>query len=142
MSTLRGDNGYGYCPVCGNPGVDRERRLNGNDRCSLGHCYPSADALRQGPAQVRQILDEAKAGQLAKLMYDVLPEVLQAMRERPGRTHTMQEDAQAAMNGMLQAITMRGYTIVHRFDVDNILTQVNALQETVDQLVKAKGKPS
>jgi hypothetical protein len=39
---------YGYCPHCGLPGLSRERRPNGNDRCSQGHVYPSADALREG----------------------------------------------------------------------------------------------
>lgn len=36
---------YGYCPVCGKPGVSRERRPNGDDRCEVGHTYPSRDAL-------------------------------------------------------------------------------------------------
>lgn len=36
---------YGYCPTCGAPGVERERRLNGNDTCTNGHVYPSAKAL-------------------------------------------------------------------------------------------------
>lgn len=35
---------YGYCPRCGAKSVDRERRLNGNDRCENGHQYPSAHA--------------------------------------------------------------------------------------------------
>lgn len=35
---------YGYCPVCGAPGVARERRLNGDDRCQSGHTYPSNTA--------------------------------------------------------------------------------------------------
>lgn len=36
---------YGYCPYCDQPGISRERRLDGNDRCSNGHIYPSAQAL-------------------------------------------------------------------------------------------------
>ncbi len=36
---------YGYCPRCGGVGVNRERRLNGNDRCENGHQYPSAHAM-------------------------------------------------------------------------------------------------
>jgi len=42
---------YGYCPVpkCGAPGVERERRPNGNDKCANGHEYPSADALAERP---------------------------------------------------------------------------------------------
>ena len=36
---------YGFCPTCGGPGLSRERRLNGNDRCGRGHVYPSKDAL-------------------------------------------------------------------------------------------------
>ena len=35
---------YGCCPVCGLPGVSRERRPDGNDRCENGHTYPSRDA--------------------------------------------------------------------------------------------------
>jgi HK97 family phage portal protein len=36
---------YGYCPRCGAPGVTRERRPDGNDRCSNGHTYPSRQRL-------------------------------------------------------------------------------------------------
>lgn len=39
-----GENIYGYCPTCGEPGELRERRPNGNDTCEAGHTYPSAEA--------------------------------------------------------------------------------------------------
>lgn len=32
---------YGYCPLCGAVGVERERRPNGNDKCANGHVYAS-----------------------------------------------------------------------------------------------------
>lgn len=35
---------YGFCPQCGAPGVMRERRHDGNDRCEKGHEYPSRSA--------------------------------------------------------------------------------------------------
>lgn len=35
---------YGFCPICGVAGTERERRLNGDDRCANGHKYPSAKA--------------------------------------------------------------------------------------------------
>lgn len=38
---------YGYCPQCGAPGITRERRINGNDKCGNGHIYPSIDALNK-----------------------------------------------------------------------------------------------
>ncbi len=38
---------YGYCPACGAKGVTRERRPNGNDKCTNGHTYPSSTALKQ-----------------------------------------------------------------------------------------------
>ena len=38
---------YGYCPVCGGAGVMRERRPNGDDKCTNGHKYPSSKALAQ-----------------------------------------------------------------------------------------------
>lgn len=40
---------YGYCPECGMPGVERERRPDGNDRCSRGHVYPSRNATHPHP---------------------------------------------------------------------------------------------
>ena len=42
-------NVYGYCPQCGEPGESRQRCLNGNDRCIMGHSYPSSDALKERP---------------------------------------------------------------------------------------------
>lgn len=35
---------YGYCPRCGAPGKNRERRPNGNDTCERGCVYPSMSA--------------------------------------------------------------------------------------------------
>ena len=35
---------YGLCPRCGEPGVSRERRPNGYDKCRMGHEYPSREA--------------------------------------------------------------------------------------------------
>ena len=35
---------YGYCPECGEKGVMRERRPDGNDKCANGHTYPSCKA--------------------------------------------------------------------------------------------------
>lgn len=39
---------YGFCPICGAPGVSRERRPNGNDTCQNGHVYPSREAEAVG----------------------------------------------------------------------------------------------
>lgn len=43
--------GYGACPMCGAPGVNRERRPNGDDTCANGHKYPSAKAVRKAMTQ-------------------------------------------------------------------------------------------
>ena len=41
---------YGTCPICGAPGVTRERRLlHGVDRCATGHVYPSVEARHGTP---------------------------------------------------------------------------------------------
>jgi cytidyltransferase-like protein len=40
---------YDYCPICGEEGVQRERRPNGNDTCKNGHVYPSADRIKKSP---------------------------------------------------------------------------------------------
>ena len=42
-----GPSVYGYCPKCGAPGHSRERRLNGDDKCTNGHKYPSRDANKE-----------------------------------------------------------------------------------------------
>lgn len=42
---------YGYCPECGAPGVTRERRPDGDDKCSNGHRYPSRSAHASLPTQ-------------------------------------------------------------------------------------------
>ena len=42
---MKMNNLYGFCPICGGEGVQRERRLNGNDKCENGHTYPSRSAL-------------------------------------------------------------------------------------------------
>jgi hypothetical protein len=39
------DIGYGFCPICGSPGISRERRPNGNDLCRKGHKYLSSSAI-------------------------------------------------------------------------------------------------
>jgi hypothetical protein len=39
---------YGLCPICGANGIMRERRPNGNDRCSAGHVYASSRAVGVG----------------------------------------------------------------------------------------------
>jgi hypothetical protein len=44
---------YGTCPECGSPGVSRERRQNGNDKCGRGHTYPSSSA---GTRLVKKVL--------------------------------------------------------------------------------------
>lgn len=35
------DKGYGFCPICGSPGIQRERRPNGDTLCENGHKCPS-----------------------------------------------------------------------------------------------------
>ena len=53
---------YGFCPFCGLPGVDRERRPNGNDRCGNDHVYPSRAATLMQKAK-----DEPEAHTVAEL---------------------------------------------------------------------------
>lgn len=36
---------YGLCPICGQPGISRERRPDGNDKCYNAHTYPSKSAI-------------------------------------------------------------------------------------------------
>ena len=43
---MKDETPYGFCPICGAPGLSRERRPNGNDHCAKGCTYPSKDAVR------------------------------------------------------------------------------------------------
>lgn len=45
-------NPYGYCPMCGAPGRERERRPNGFDVCTNKHVYLSAKAVEKAPQRV------------------------------------------------------------------------------------------
>lgn len=64
---------YGLCPICGAPGVTRERRPGGNDTCKAGHCYPSRDARvqRQSP-QESQAPTRADVPAAAAACFDAL----------------------------------------------------------------------
>ena len=39
------EHAYGFCPICGKPGVQRSRGPDGFDVCETGHTYPSKDAV-------------------------------------------------------------------------------------------------
>lgn len=55
---------YGYCPICGEAGIRRERRINGFDTCSHGHYYHSSKAMNApyaGTAPSGVVLDEIYA---------------------------------------------------------------------------------
>jgi hypothetical protein len=45
---------YDLCPTCGAPGISRERRIDGNDRCKNGHVYPSRLAVRPNTPPVAE----------------------------------------------------------------------------------------
>jgi hypothetical protein len=62
---------YGYCPTCGAIGVSRERRPNGDDRCSNGHVYASASAVgrpqRKAPEPNKLLADPEAVAAIKKL---------------------------------------------------------------------------
>ncbi|USN15543.1 hypothetical protein KIKIMORA_04250 [Brevundimonas phage vB_BpoS-Kikimora] len=41
----------GYCPHCGDDGMSRERRPDGNDTCRKGHTYPTSHRYLHEPTQ-------------------------------------------------------------------------------------------
>jgi hypothetical protein len=47
-----------FCPICGAPEAQRERRPNGNSRCDEGHPYASAAAIDE-PTKLYVVLDHA-----------------------------------------------------------------------------------
>ena len=42
---------YGFCPICRRAGVSRERGINGNDTCVIGHKYASNEAIPAEPVK-------------------------------------------------------------------------------------------
>ena len=42
---------YGFCPICRRAGVSRERGINGNDTCVIGHKYASSEAIPAEPVK-------------------------------------------------------------------------------------------
>lgn len=52
----------GYCPLCGAPGVARERTPGGNDLCRSGHAYPSSSALAHPPEATPGPEDDTPGG--------------------------------------------------------------------------------
>lgn len=41
----------GYCPICGEDGMSRERRPGGDDTCRKGHTYPTHQRFTKPPLQ-------------------------------------------------------------------------------------------
>ena len=56
ISRERSNNMYGFCPICGEEGISRERRINGNDTCKNGHKYPSKDSLNSKDQYLNNII--------------------------------------------------------------------------------------
>ena len=57
---------YGKCPKCGNNGVMRGRRPDGNDQCEDGHTYKSSDAIKD------QERFELRTGRFGVYFYDAM----------------------------------------------------------------------
>lgn len=92
---------YGYCPICGAKGIQRERRPDGNDKCANGHTYPSREARqlefhKGGPVVGRH--NQKQDGPFAGSLTDKTREELEELA-------TSQGDAAAAL--ALQEIARR-----------------------------------
>jgi hypothetical protein len=73
---------YGNCPRCGSPGVARERRPNGNDKCSKGHTYPSREAVKAAPQPQADALKDALSSlDFYKRRCELLQECQKHMRD-------------------------------------------------------------
>lgn len=68
---MKPGDAYGFCPKCGAPGIMRERRPNGNDRCANGHEYPSREAVR--PAAIVEPLTTPEGERVHVLKADLEP---------------------------------------------------------------------
>lgn len=45
MVLSKSGEAYGFCPICGYPGAERERRPDGDTKCCLGHKYKSTNSI-------------------------------------------------------------------------------------------------
>lgn len=74
---------YGYCPQCGEPGVNRERSPNGNTTCNHGHLYRSTDALSLEALEEKVRREDLfKGGQFAAYNVHERPKVAQDRETR------------------------------------------------------------
>ena len=100
---------YGLCPICGERGVSRERRLNGDDACVNGHVYPSANAVLEHLPKAKQ-----------KEIIDALEEVKTTLGDAAKTIGAADEDlmrdqAVRVLRGSIE--TVKGaMLLVHRFD--------------------------
>lgn len=76
---------YGTCPVCGAPGIDRERCPGGNDHCSAGHTYPS----RESVASAQSVSNDSSGGHADKGQWNMAVRVHSAMSRDPDRPVTV-----------------------------------------------------
>jgi len=75
---LEHNSPYGYCPICGNPGLERERCPNGHDQCQLQHKYLSSDAVSFDSALKIKVLNK-----LFENNGKMIDELAQSLREEP-----------------------------------------------------------
>ena len=76
----------GHCPLCGSPGVARERRPGGDDTCGKGHVYPSRSATAEPsplPPLVGRSVADVQAAISRRVRAEFSPESRRALARDP-----------------------------------------------------------
>ena len=95
---------YGYCPVCGLPGVTRERRPGGDDRCDAGHAYPSSTARQAAPEPALTAEEIERLRQTLDAMEKERDQWIESALDRRQALH----DADALRTGVYLALSPEG----------------------------------
>jgi len=96
------DAPYGYCPLCGAPGVATERRINGNTVCKNGHSRPRASySYPTGKEQVEiEVGKNAKVGDIT-INKESKPSLLTMLEESISLQKLNNADHVMVINGFL-----------------------------------------
>ena len=88
---------YGYCPLCCQPVSSRQRRPDGNDRCKMGHEFPSAMADKK-----------PKFGQAMATTRHAFNAILQSDAQR---SHSQLQELAEWLEGMLDEVNRMELTV-------------------------------
>lgn len=121
---------YGFCPICGERGISRERRMGGNDTCENGHVYPSKERfntyqqfVNNKDQKMDKVQIQNKINELQSLLNDDTTEY-NIILDRSGSMHRIKDDMEGGFKTWLETekklsgqATINLYQFDHQFEI-------------------------